>query len=142
MRPRLAPIAASRFEFVAALPADEIVTVGTADAPELAVVEEREVEGERKEWTPVLMPVPTGIETAGIETAGIETAGIEIVGKEIAGIEIAGIDGIETEKNGIRTLSNDSGDDPAPLPLSAVRGGPEGCMDLIDAERGLEYNLF
>jgi hypothetical protein len=106
MRPRLAPIAASRFEFVAALPADEIV------------------------------PVPTGIETAGIETAGIE-----IVGKEIAGIEIAGIDGIETEKNGIRTLSIDSSDDPAPLPLDGVRG-PEGCMDLIDAERGLGYNLF
>jgi hypothetical protein len=101
MRPRLAPIAASRFEFVAALPADEIV------------------------------PVPTGIETAGIE----------IVGKEIAGIEIAGIDGIETEKNGIRTLSIDSSDDPAPLPLDGVRG-PEGCMDLIDAERGLGYNLF
>jgi hypothetical protein len=100
MRPRLAPIAASRFEFVAALPADEIV------------------------------PVPTGIETAGIE----------IVGKEIAGIEIAGIDGIETEKNGIRTLSIDSEDDPASLPLDGVRG-PEGCTDL-DAERGLEYNLF
>jgi hypothetical protein len=90
MRPRLAPIAVSRFGCVAALPADEILTVGMADAPELAVVEEREVEGEWNEWTPVLVSVPTGIETAGIE----------IVGKEIAGKEIER-DGIETEKDGI-----------------------------------------
>jgi hypothetical protein len=113
---KLAPRATSRFDFVAALPVIEMVAVGMADALELVLVEEREVEGERNEWTPVPVPVPAGVEIAGIE---IEK------------------DGIETEKDGIGMLDTDSEEDCAPLPLGGVRS--EGCMDLIDVERGLKY---